>query len=125
MPPTVTVLPKGNPYFFFFFQKFLWEYGLFALTEQQSNSSFQSFSFFFFLMTVSSVSVHTLLVVSSVPSHARPSPRVKSFSENFKLEILHKKYLVTNLLFTQLRQHKLYFIGVNGSDSLIHGSGQN
>lgn len=48
MPPTVTVLPKGNPYFFFFFQKFLWEYGLFALTEQQSNSSFQSFSFFFF-----------------------------------------------------------------------------
>lgn len=35
MPPTVPILPKGNPQFLSFFQQFLWEYVLIALTEKQ------------------------------------------------------------------------------------------
>lgn len=35
MPPTVTVLPKGNPQFLCFIQYFLWEYVIIALTEKQ------------------------------------------------------------------------------------------
>lgn len=47
----------------------------------------------------------------------------KGSSENFKLEILHKKYLIfCSLLW--FRQHNLHFIGVNENDYLIHSSGQ-